>query len=350
MSETPGWTAPHESPGDQPPQPPGYGLPPGPPPPPPPGYGWNQPPGYGWNQPPGGWSQPPGGWGPPPGLKPGVIPLRPLGLGEILDGALATIRLYPKATLGLSAIVIASTQVLQFVVQYVNIEAAANEYASGADVVATLVGLFAVVVLGGLAGVVLSGMLTAVVGQAVLGRPISLGEAWAKARPRIGGLVGASILYWLIVTAGLLTLGILSVYFYVALSLATPALMLEGQPVTRALGRSRDLVRGDWWRCFGILLLAWLVAVIVQGVISAPFALAGAGTSLLGDSTTLTVGGLALQTVGGIVAGTIVAPFSAGVTALLYVDRRMRVEGLDVTLAQAVAASVPAPPGQVPPA
>ena len=42
---------------------------------------------------------------PPAPPKPGVVPLRPLGLGEILDGAVQTIRLNPKVMLGLSAIV-----------------------------------------------------------------------------------------------------------------------------------------------------------------------------------------------------------------------------------------------------
>ena len=40
---------------------------------------------------------------------------------------------------------------------------------------------------------------------------------------------------------------------------------------------------------------------------------------------------------GGLVAGTIVRPFSAGVAALLYIDRRMRAEALDLTLARAAA-------------
>ena len=40
----------------------------------------------------------------PPAIapKPGIVPLRPLGVGEILDGAFTSMRRYPKATLGLS--------------------------------------------------------------------------------------------------------------------------------------------------------------------------------------------------------------------------------------------------------
>jgi len=40
----------------------------------------------------------------PPGPEPGGIPLRPLGVGEILSGAFTSIRQNPAATLGLSAV------------------------------------------------------------------------------------------------------------------------------------------------------------------------------------------------------------------------------------------------------
>ena len=132
-----------DTPGDGPPaQPPPWfrpadlgAAPPLPPPPgsagPPPGQpGYSQP---GYSQP--GYSQPghgqpgygyPGPWqpgyGPPPpgpgprygtaAPKPGVIPLRPLGLGEILDGSFATIRRNPKATLGIAAIVVTISAVI----------------------------------------------------------------------------------------------------------------------------------------------------------------------------------------------------------------------------------------------
>src|SRR5664280_2211383 len=93
-------------------------------PPPPPGEGppgWGEgPPGWGGAQP-GRGRQP--GWGGQPGWgqrrtepKPGVIPLRPLGLSELLDGAIAIVRTYPKVTLGLSAIVMTVTQLIRLVI------------------------------------------------------------------------------------------------------------------------------------------------------------------------------------------------------------------------------------------
>ncbi|HEX8865826.1 MAG TPA: hypothetical protein VF821_09245, partial [Lentzea sp.] len=91
MSETPGWSSPDQQPNQpqQPPQPPpGYYAPPPPPP-----------------------------TGPAPTIKPGVIPLRPLAVGEIIDGAITTMRKYPVLLLGAAAVVAAITQIAGLLVQ-----------------------------------------------------------------------------------------------------------------------------------------------------------------------------------------------------------------------------------------
>jgi hypothetical protein len=66
-----------------------------------------------------------------------------------------------------------------------------------------------------------------------------------------------------------------------------------------------------------------------------PFALASVLVAFgldTGDGEQLPALALALIVLGGIAAGTITAPFLAGVLALLYIDRRMRAEGLDLVL------------------
>ena len=40
------------------------------------------------------------------------------------------------------------------------------------------------------------------------------------------------------------------------------------------------------------------------------------------------------RTVGSVIVSTITLPFVAAVVSLIYIDRRMRVEGLDITLAR----------------
>src|SRR5437588_7746932 len=113
MSESSGWTSPGTSSGGpgQPGTPPGWSAqqPPAAPP-----SGWGQ---AGFAQPPG-WGQ--AGWGQPrpPEVKPGVVPLRPLGVGEILDGAISCMRSYPRPMLGLSAIVAVAAQIIMVAAQW----------------------------------------------------------------------------------------------------------------------------------------------------------------------------------------------------------------------------------------
>jgi hypothetical protein len=103
-------------------------------------------------------------------------------------------------------------------------------------------------------------------------------------------------------------------------------------------------VRRSWWRVFGVLLLALIVASVVGQVVQVPFLIFGItpvglrGGSSLNDSTTRL---LILSYIGAGIAQTVITPFTAGVRALLYIDRRMRAEGLDVAL-NAAAARPPA--------
>jgi hypothetical protein len=264
-----------------------------------------------------------------------------MALGEILDGAFTMIRQYPRATLGLSAVVASVSSVLQFVL------ALAVRNSANGDVFDPLA-LFVLLIsalINGLASLILTGMLTVVVGEAVLGRPIDLGQVWTRVSSRVGALIGAAMLVGLTVALGLIALILPGIYLAVGLAFTTPALILEGQSVTAAMGRSRVLVKGDWWRVFGILILAAIIANIVGGVIALPFIAASGGGDVFrlgAEPVHLGTVALAVQAVGQIVSKTVTAPITAGVTALLYIDRRMRREGLDVALARAAA---PPPPG-----
>ena len=354
MSEPGGWTTPE-----------GWG-PPSSSPPPGPGYGEQQP-SYG---------QPPSPYGYRPDVKPGVVPLRPLGLGELLDGSVGVLRGYPRPTLGMSAIVAVVATLVNVVLlltafrPFLDVDQAealstGSTEALEAALGGAALGFLLTAVLALLSGAVLTGILTTVVGKAVLGQPQTFGGAWTQVRPALpklvavafalagilGGLVLLGIVGGVLVVAlggpVLLLLGIplmvggiaLGCYLYVRLSLAPCALVLEQLGVRASLRRSWLLVKGDWWRVFGITLLAFVVAIIVTLVIQVPFELLGYGS--FGDLTSAT-GALSPRTliassIGSVVAATLVDPFTSGVRALLYVDRRMRAEGLDVALTAAAA-------------
>jgi hypothetical protein len=308
------------------------------------------------------------GPGPQPRPKPGVIPLRPLGVGEILDGAVAYVRGNPAVTLGFSAVVITITQLVELPLESSLNSAATAAAGDGtrvpaqADLLALVWSTLTGAVVGGLitfvATTVLTGLLIMVLGQAVLGRRMSLRSGWAATRPRLPGLLGITLLSTLVlvlvVAAGFVPLLIaalagansggtvlaaiaallvvcgIAVWLGTLWAMITPAYVLEGIPAMRAFRRSAELVRGQWWRVFGILLLGGLIATIVSFILALPF---GVVATLVGapGSTGYTV----VTAIGGILAGTVTAPFSAGITGLLYFDQRMRREAFDLELLRA---------------
>jgi len=371
---------------------PGYGQP---------GYG-QQPPGWGqagYGQPgsgPGGYGQPgygqPGynqpGYGPPryapPGYgpggfgtagapQPGGVPLRPLALNDILNGAVTAIRRNPAATVGLAAIVMGITGVVTTVLRLLalgSVHTSVNTFGSGSaqfttrtstSASLTAVGLISVV-LALIAEVILTGMLTGVIGRGVLGQRVSIGQAWQLARPRLGAIVRVVLLTWLIlllpvavylvvlflligghltglavawgIIAGLALFAV-EVLLYTRLALATPVVVLERRNARAAVRRSWQLSGRSFWRLFGILLLAGILVAIAGYIVEIPFlvlqyVLHGGLTDVAPSAASVIVGGL-----GGIVAGAITRPVIAGVVVLLYIDMRMRKEGLDLALRNA---------------
>jgi hypothetical protein len=276
-------------------------------------------------------------WGGPAPV-PGVVPMRPLALAEVLDGSYAIIREYPGVTLGLAAIVVTITQLVAFVVSLLNRNDAA---AQGLDAVFHAFGPLPMLslVISSTGVLVLAGMLAPVVGDAVLGRRSTISGTWAKVRPRfwvllLAGFVG-SVVQW----AGFLMCLLPGAFIWGAWSFLSPVVVLERAGLGTGIKRSWRLAVPDWFRVFGIRALAVIIGAVIQAIVVIPVTIAVFG-SLNGDFSrgSLGIGRLAILAAGGIVAGTITAPFTSGVLALLYLDRRMRTEALDVTLAQAAAA------------
>ncbi|MEU5363216.1 hypothetical protein ABZ354_06900 [Streptomyces sp. NPDC005925] len=387
------WSAPTASA-----RPTGPGAPGQTPPPPPPGPGWGPPPagphqggygapgghqgsgygGYGSHGGPGGHGSWGTGWGgPPPAAKPGVIPLRPLGVGEILDGAVSAMRTYWRTVLGISLTVAVLTEIAVVLLQALVLNDAGTDALADPDATLGELGRAmgdvmldtGVVFLISLIGTVLAtALLTTVTSRAVLGRQVTIGEAWRDARPQVPRLFGLIFLLLLITLGvvaagtlpgllliladndeagaaltvlGALGAGVVALWLMIRFSLASPALMLEKQGIRKALGRSAKLVRGVWWRVFGIQLLATLIANVIASLVVLPFTFLAAALS--GDSASdfLTTGGdlgwtfLIVSGIGAVIGSMITFPINAGVTVLLYIDQRIRREALDLELGRA---------------
>jgi hypothetical protein len=349
------------------PHPPPVGYPVyGPPSYPPPYPPWFTPaPGY----PPPGYSQYPGyppPVGPPPALKPGIIPLRPLGLSDIFNAAFAYIRANPRPTLGLTTIVVVITQIIALfltavlpLILYGHIDIARAQDASASGLVGVSLSTMAAAMTSGLAAILLSGMLTVVVGRTVFGGTITISEAWARVRGRLVALLGVALLEavgaMLLLTVSIVVvavaaaitpvLGVLVgvavvaaviaafVYLWTILSFAPVLIVLERLPIFPAISRSFALVRGSFWRVFGIRILGTLVASLVAFAVSIPFTVGG---ELLGlgvpGSVGASLGASVLLSIGGAIGQIITAPFTAGIVVLLYTDRRIRAEAFDLVL------------------
>ncbi len=349
--------------------------------------GWSSPaPGGGPAPAAGGWSAPaptatyPGpGYGPgygtrPPEVRPGVVPLRPLGVGEIIDGAISTMRRHWKLQLGLSAAVVTVVSLLQagaLFLLYRNTSGISGGEITGPESepsAAANVAQVVTVVIGQLAQMVLLGILVFIVSRAVLGQDVTPAQAWAAVRPHLWKLIWLSVLIMLLMgvvigipllitiavavadapTAAIITTAVVgeliavptAVWLWVRLGVAAPALVLERTGIAGAMRRSAGLVRRSWWRVFGVLLLSTVVSTILGGIIQTPFTFGAVLTGFdLDGNEAPGVWFYVLTTIGTSIAGTITYPFTAGVAALLYIDLRMRREALDITLVRSTRAA-----------
>lgn len=361
---------------------------------PPPGqqpYGQQPPPGwqpYG-QQPPPGWQPPAGppypqqpypqqpagpGWQPGPGMlgaahKPGAVPLRPLGLGDMFDGAFRIIRFNPRATV-LAALLVA---VVAMAVPLVATSAITASVGTSVDpttglpsgglstsLVAYVASQAVGVVLLQVGLLLVTGLIAHVTHQAAVGRRIGLGEAWAMTRGRRWRLVGLVVLValayvlayglWGATIVGLVVAGtgtalvvgyavlsgllvvVASVFLYVrVVLLATPALVLERIGIGSALARSWRLSRRQFWRVLGISLVTSIVVGIAGFVVSLPVEIVAQVLSFATPEYALLLG-VASQALGTVLSTAFTSPFTAVVTTLQYLDQRMRKEAYDVTL------------------
>jgi hypothetical protein len=379
MTEQPG----HPPSGADPsPQGPTWGGPPpsgptwgGPPPsgptwggPPPPGPTWGGPPpsGPAW-----GGAQPAWQHLPPEDLarlhQPGIVPLRPLSVGDVLGGALQTMRRNPGATIGLGFLVLAALLVPSYLGSLAVLQVGGLAPEDRSVLLALVTMLFSV-----LGSVALTGMIVHVVGEAVLGDRAGLADTWQAVRGRLPALVvnlllmslllggvavvavlGFVLLGWLasgagdvalvvVVVVGVVALMLLLVWAGVRLSLAPAAVVLEGTGPWRGIRRAWSLTTGSQgWRVVGITVLASILTAVFTSAVQVPVTLV---SMMLGAADLFSEDGLLSPLMVGIdhlvqlVVGSFTIPFTAGVTALLYLDQRIRREGLETALLRAAQA------------
>jgi hypothetical protein len=302
--------------------------------------------------------------------KPGAMPLRPLGLGDIYDAAFRIIRFNPKATVGSAVLVASAAMALPLIVTAaftwtvgLSLEPTPDDV--GAAELAGLIGSFSALAIGVLlqwvGTILVTGMIAHVAAAAAIGRRLGLVEAWQATHGKRWRLIGTSLLIglattvifaayvgaWFAVTlaadgAGPVVIwGLLTVPAFIALLiwlwirfayLPVPVLMLEPVGVFGAFGRGYRLSRRQFWRIFGIALLTLVITGVASQVLSTPISMASQfGILALGPQYAV-LGIMVAQALTSVLTAAFVSPFTGAVTSLQYLDQRIRKEAYDVEL------------------
>jgi membrane-anchored glycerophosphoryl diester phosphodiesterase (GDPDase) len=207
----------------------------------------------------------------------------------------------------------------------------------------------------------LIGLLIVAVSRSVLGTRMTIGEIWQHAKPQlwrllvvtfvVGIMVGVVAVLWIAgmiwsaITQNFALLGVIALvgglgtlvwtgWMTVRTLLATPALMLERLHMVESVRRSFRLTKGSFWRLLGIYLLASILVGVVAQIVGVPISILASILLVTtnGDPAVLAI----TSALTSVIAALITTPFSAAVVALLYIDTRMRREGLDVQLVRSV--------------
>jgi len=279
--------------------------------------------------------------------------LRPLGVGEILDVALKIAWRNMGTLLRIVVVVVAPAQVL---IALVNVSALPDYRPRGGflptgqntlqqgDVWTWVAASLVTVVVAFFASEFATGACFRAVAETYLGRKTSWRESLAFAGRRFRSIL------WIVILGGALTiLGALfciipGIYLGVAFAVALPVLMSEGQRGRKALGRSRSLVRGRWWKTALTLLVAGTLATILAGLVTAVVSVTT--TSVGNDRVAI----FFLAAVGGTLGAMVSTPFSAAYHTVLYFDLRVRKEAFDLRLLSSRLGVDPPPDWEPPPA
>jgi len=294
--------------------------------------------------------------------------------GEILDGSFQAIRRNAKAMLGAGLLAQSLSAILAAVLTGLVATSSGSietwaETASSADLASLGIGMTAgfglFTTLSVFISAVLQGAMVVPVARSILNRPTGFRRMLSLARPRFGALVGlaallvaavlvATAIFFalmvflfsnvrgagvLLVLPLMLGFGAVAAWLAIKLMVAPAAVVIEELGAFAAVRRSWELTRANWWRILGItLVVGILVSVITQVILIPASILPGILSGVVsphggsGQNAGLAVAMGIVTAVLGALVGAVGYAFQTSVMALLYMDLRMRKDGLDIAL------------------
>jgi hypothetical protein len=204
-----------------------------------------------------------------------------------------------------------------------------------------LLGFISLILVNGVA----NGTLVHAVLHAYLGKPLGIREAYAGIKPYLGrlivivllgGVITIALVIWMIVPCvGWLTgFGMLLFFSWAIEALAIPVVVVERTSPWRAFQRAWQLARRRFWWVLGFVGAMMFISIVVT---SGPSYLVGLLLGLIEQVLALTesqayVMRTSIQTLASLIGGLLYAPLMQTGITLLYLDLRVRTEGLDMVM------------------
>ena len=330
------------------------------------------------------WQQPQQfGWTPPP--RPGLFPLRPLPFGTLFGTPFRVLRHNPRATVGGALIVrlittVATVLIVGLSAAFAVLRIAATDQDSGPDAQLITAGSIAILAVALLISIVVSligtalvqGLVASEVARGALGEKLTLRALWHATRGRRWRLIGWTVLLaaaavasiglvalgaaasalagsWLatvlVVVLAVAGLGVLWVWVGTKTALVPSVIVVEKTGIFSALARSWRLTDRSFWRTFGTLALVAVVCSAATSIVTIPLQLiytimisviSPTGSLQSGNAITVTIVYYVITLIVDVLLGSVVSVVEAATATTVYLDLRMRREGLDADLRRVV--------------
>lgn len=248
----------------------------------------------------------------------GGLELRGRGVGEILTDAFDVYRRTFLVLISIIALVVVPLTLLQYflVREVIDLGGAVSEQGElmvePREFGRLALGGLALGAIGFIVTQLAAGAATHAVVSWIVGEEPSVGTSYRAALSRLGSILLVALLTGLAVAGGFLLFIVPGIILLVRLIAGVPAVIVEAKRGGEALSRSWEVTSGDGWRIFGTMLVVLIVVGIFNGILTGPLG-----------------GGWVTQGFAAAVASVLTTPYVTAVIALLYVDLRVRKEGLD---------------------
>jgi hypothetical protein len=157
------------------------------------------------------------------------------------------------------------------------------------------------------AGTLFTGMVVELVADVQDGRrDASPGQLLRAATPVLGQLLLVGIVAGIGIVIGFVLIIVPGLFLLTIWFVAAPVVVLERPGVFAALGRSRELVRGNGWQVFGVILVLYVLVGVISFIIDGIAESAGSGI------------GIVVR----VVIGVLTAPLLALAASVLYFELR----------------------------